>query len=123
VFIGIVNVRDVLNSGVDKFISNCKLANLRVNMLSGDERNECLSVGWQSGIIKDSYGYAEWNFETEANGIAQLKKVLQEIDTFDKENSGDNKKNYVKEFCWSLKREEKALWNKGMTIIGKSQIQ
>lgn len=82
-FLGIINVQDELKVGAAKFIKNSKYAGLKVNMLSGDTRDKCVSVGWESGIIDPSSGFLEWNFTNENDGIAQMKMVFKEIEDYD----------------------------------------
>jgi magnesium-transporting ATPase (P-type) len=107
-FVGILNMKDILREGAKEFISNCKLGNIKVcsffffnvkvNMLSGDDKNKCLTVAKQVEMIEQGTGYTELHFKDEDDGVAQFRRVFKDIEKFNKS-----------EACQKKKEEETAL--------------
>jgi hypothetical protein len=108
-FVGILNMKDILREGAKEFISNCKLGNIKVNMLSGDDKNKCLTVAKQVEMIEPKTGYTEFHFKDEDDGVVQFRRVFKEIEKFNKSEASEKKKQeeaeLVHEFIESINQE------------------
>jgi magnesium-transporting ATPase (P-type) len=91
-FVGILNMKDILREGAKEFISNCKLGNIKVNMLSGDDKNKCLTVAKQVEMIEPKTGYTEFHFKDQDDRVAQFRRVFKEIEKFNKSEACEKKK-------------------------------
>lgn len=83
-FVGVVNTNDILREGSNEFVKNCQMAGIKVDMLSGDTKKKCLTVGWQTGIIEKNTGFYDLIFKDEADGVSQIKAILKEMEKFKK---------------------------------------
>ena len=106
-FVGIIDFEETIRRGANEFINNCKLASIKTNIQSGDEKKKCISVGYQTNIIDKDFGIYDLTFDEETEGIAQIKGLLKEVKLYKETSSTKEDRNLLKEFLVLLDRERK----------------
>lgn len=96
-------------------------------MLSGDDKNKCLTVAKQVEMIEPKTGYTEFHFKDEDDGVAQFRRVFKEIDKFNKSEACQRKKEeetaLVHQFIDSINQEAEKEVPEGASVKTNFEIK
>lgn len=77
--VGIVGFKNVVRKGVKKLINTLQKADVKINVLSGDNFENSINCGFNCGILKENQLYHLIDFENESSGFKSIKEILNDI--------------------------------------------